>query len=383
MEQSNNQLNNHGHKELKIIHLSSAHGDRDVRIFLKECASLAKVYPNQVHLILAGVEERTEDGVSIHSVAKVRRGRLSRMWRTVNEVSKLAIDLKGDIYHLHDPELLRIALKLKRKGKIVVYDAHEDLPRQLLGKSYLPFKFLFAVLFELFENFVVKKLDGVVCATPYIADRFKKINPNTVAINNFPLISEIDFSVVASEIKENKVCFIGGISQIRGTRQLVEAMDKTKTSLALAGAIDVAYMEELVGLKGWRNVDALGFINRKQALKLKQTSIAGMVTFLPYPNHINAQPNKIFEYMAAGLPVIGSNFPLWKEIIEGNNCGICVDPTDSTAIATAIDTIANNKELAEVMGHNGSRLVKEKYNWAIEEEKLVLFYRQLINEGKV
>ena len=383
MEQSNNQVNNHGQKELKIIHLSSAHGDRDVRIFLKECSSLAKVYPNQVHLILAGVEERTEDGVSIHSVAKVRGGRLSRMWRTVNEVSKLAIDLNGDIYHLHDPELLRIALKLKRKGKIVVYDAHEDLPRQLLGKSYLPFKSLFAILFELFENFIVKKLDGVVCATPYIADRFKKINPNTVAINNFPLVSEIDFSVVATEIKENKVCFIGGISQIRGTRQLVEAMDKTKTSLALAGVIDVAYMEELVGLKGWENVDALGFINRKQALKLKQTSIAGMVTFLPYPNHINAQPNKIFEYMAAGLPVIGSNFPLWKEIIEGNNCGICVDPTDSTEIATAIDTIANNKELAKVMGHNGSRLVKEKYNWAIEEEKLVLFYQQLKNEGKV
>ena len=125
----------------------------------------------------------------------------------------------------------------------------------------------------------------------------------------------------------------------------------------------------------------MGFINRTQALQLKQTCLAGIVTFLPYPNHINAQPNKIFEYMAAGLPVIGSDFPLWKELIEQNNCGICVDPTDTVAIANAINIIANNKDLAKVMGENGSRLVKEKYNWLHEEEKLISFYNELIRKA--
>lgn len=383
MEQANITSKEPVSHQIKIVHLSSVHGDRDVRIFLKECISLAKGFPNQqVHLLLAGVEERLEAGVSIHTVPKVKGGRWRRMWHTVNHVRQKALELNGDIYHLHDPELLRIALILKQNGKKVIYDAHEDLPRQIMGKSYLPFKSLFATFFEYYENFIVKKLDGVVCATPFIAERFKKINPNTLDINNFPLASEIAFDTTESGSKENKVCFIGGISLIRGISQLVDAMEKTTVKLSLAGEIEREFLLILSKKKGWENVDSLGFISRTQALQLKQNCLAGIVTFLPYPNHINAQPNKIFEYMAAGLPVIGSNFPLWKSIIEANNCGICVDPSDSTAIADAINSIASNKALAKQMGDNGSRLVKEKYNWGHEEKKLINYYQQLIAKIK-
>ena len=109
---------------VKVVHLSSAHGDRDVRILLKECASLASYNSYnyfEVHQILSGVEERTELGVQIHSVAKYPNQRFKRMWTTVNDVYKKALELNADIYHIHDPELLRIALKLKRKGKVVIY----------------------------------------------------------------------------------------------------------------------------------------------------------------------------------------------------------------------------------------------------------------------
>jgi len=336
--------------------------------------------PNvSVNLILAGVQERTELGVHIHSVSKFKGSRLKRMWFTVNQVFTKAISLDADIYHLHDPELLRIALKLKRRGKIVVYDAHEDLPRQIMGKSYLPFKRVFALFFERYENFVVKRLDGVVTATPFIAARFKKVHHNTIDINNFPLVSEISFSNNEPSVFENRVCFIGGISPIRGISQLVDSMENSSIRLSLAGEIDSEYFNELSVKNGWGNVDALGFINRSQAIALKKKCLAGIVTFLSYPNHINAQPNKIFEYMAAGLPVIGSNFPLWKEIIEQNNCGICVDPMDSRAIADAINKLASNKELRLKMGENGSRLVKEKYNWGQEEFKLIYFYQELID----
>ncbi len=369
-------------KAVKIVHLSSVHRDLDVRILLKECASLASKIDNaSVNLILAGVTEREEFGVHIHSVSKYNGSRLKRMWFTVNQVFSKAISLDADIYHLHDPELLRIALKLKRRGKIVVYDAHEDLPRQIMGKSYLPLKSLLAAFFERYENYVVKRLDGVVTATPFIAARFKKVNENTIDINNFPLESEIAFSNNEPSVIENRVCFIGGISPIRGISQLVDSLENSLVRLSLAGEIESEYFSELSVKAGWRNVDALGFINRYQALALKQKCLAGIVTFLPYPNHVNAQPNKIFEYMAAGLPVIGSNFPLWKEIIEQNNCGICVDPTDSLAIAAAIHELASNKELARKMGENGSRLVKEKYNWGHEEIKLIDFYQQLMTSS--
>jgi glycosyltransferase involved in cell wall biosynthesis len=365
--------------KIKVVHLSSAHGDRDVRIFLKECASLASYQKGEkyeVHQVLAGVEEREELGIHIHTVKKYPNQRLKRMWTTVNDVYKKAISLNADIYHLHDPELLRIALKLKRKGKIVIYDAHEDLPRQILGKGYLKFKGLISKVVECYENFVTKRLDGIVTATPFIRDRFIKINPNTVDINNFPLLSEIDFDG-GSNKKENSICFIGNISPIRGLSQVIEALNNVNINFYIAGELDASYRDELSKIKGWEKVIELGFIDRVQSKELKNKSIAGIVTFLPLPNHINAQPNKIFEYMASELPVIGSNFPLWKEIIEKNNCGICVNPLNPSEIANAIQQLIDSPEIAIRMGKNGKQLVQSTYNWDIEKEKLYLFYNSI------
>ncbi len=366
--------------KLKIVHLSSAHNDRDVRIFLKECRSLALKYPNaEVHLILAGVDERLEDGVRVHSVPKRTGNMITRMLRTVNQVRKKALELNGDIYHLHDPELLRIAFRLKRGGKKVIYDAHEDLPRQISGKSYLPVKGLIAFLTEIIEDFVSARLTGVLAATPFIAERFKKINPNTIDINNFPLESEIEFIAETGIQKENNVCFIGGISPIRGTKELVDAMAFTDCQLALAGEIPSDFRTTLIESAGWENVHELGFVDRNTSMLIKQKAIAGIVTFLPFPNHVNAQPNKIFEYMAAGLPVIGSNFPMWRDLLEKNKCGICVDPADPKAIAKAITYLKTHPEEAKAMGENGKRLVQETYNWKAEEKKLFEFYQALMS----
>ncbi|MBD3768073.1 MAG: glycosyltransferase, partial [Gammaproteobacteria bacterium] len=103
----------------------------------------------------------------------------------------------------------------------------------------------------------------------------------------------------------------------------------------------------------------------------------GLVTFLPAPNHIDAQPNKMFEYMSAGLPIITSIFPLWREIVEGNQCGLCVDPLDPQAIGEAIQYLIDNPVEAEQMGKNGRQAVEQKYNWTIEEQKLLDLYAGL------
>jgi len=366
----------------KVVHLSSVHKDRDVRIFLKECGSLANTAEDRpirydVHLVLTNVEERKENGLTIHSVSGDASNRLKRMWTTVNRVYKKALEIDADVYHLHDPELLRIALKLKRAGKKVVYDAHEDLPRQIIGKHYLRFKKTISKVMERYENKKVRRLDAVVTATPFIRDRFLNIHPNTVDINNFPVLSEVDMSTGNSE-KKGQVCFIGGISAIRGTKQLVQAMGKTSLRCALAGAIPDGFRSDLESENGWKQVDELGFISRAEALKVKSESIAGIVTFLPLPNHVNAQPNKIFEYMASGLPVIGSHFPLWKEIIEKNDCGICVDPEKPEELTNAMNYLKSNPEKAIEMGERGKKCVLEKYNWGVEEQKLLAMYDGLL-----
>jgi glycosyltransferase involved in cell wall biosynthesis len=338
---------------------------------------LASRFPEaEVHLVLSGVEERKEANVYIHSVPAKTGSRLRRMWYTVNQVYRKGLELDGDLYHLHDPELLRIALKLKKRGKKVIYDAHEDLPRQLLGKSYLPFKKVLSRFFERYENWVVRNLDAVITATPFIRDRFLKVHSNTVDVNNYPLLSEMSFE--SSQKERSHICYIGGISSIRGISQLVDAMQFTQTTLELAGELSENYRLELCQSQGWQKVIPRGHITREMATEIKKSAFAGIVTFLPFPNHVNAQPNKIFEYLASGIPVIGSNFPMWRILLEDQNIGLCVEPENPKSIAEAIEYLRTNPAIAREMGERGRQMVLEKFNWSVEEEKLVRCYKSLL-----
>jgi len=364
--------------KIKICHVTSAHKDGDVRIFHKECVSLAQAGFDVYHLV-PNSTTRIEKGVQIVSFPFEISSRFKRMFFLVKEIYRRALEIDADVYHLHDPELLRIALKLKKQGKKVIYDAHEDVPRDILTKSYIP-SFLRKTVsrrFEKFENKVAGQLDGIICATPFIRDRFKKINPKTIDINNFPLIGEIEFAEIPWESRLDQVCYIGVITKIRGILEMVRAAEISGVKLKMAGTFDENSKDLLKNEKGMNMMDELGMINRVQSVELKKLCKAGLVIFHPVPNHIDAQPNKIFEYMASGLPVIGSNFPLWKEIIEQGGCGICVDPMKPEAISQAIKTIIENPEKSSKMGANGIRLVKEKYNWDAENVKLVAFYKGL------
>lgn len=131
-------------------------------------------------------------------------------------------------------------------------------------------------------------------------------------------------------------------------------------------------------MTGWARVDELGFLTRAEIRMIFGRSMAGLVTLHPTPACLGSFPVKKFEYMAAGLPVIASNFPLWREI-EGNECGVCVDPFDPVAIAAAIDRLVDDSDLARRMGENGRRAVHERYNWGVEEKKLLALYGKLLS----
>jgi glycosyltransferase involved in cell wall biosynthesis len=348
---------------------------------VKQCRGLA-ASGHQVCLVVAdgkGDEER--EGVTILDVGKPN-GRLCRMTTSTRRIYRKAMSLDADVYHLHDPELIPVGLFLKLRGKTVVFDAHEDLPKQLLGKPYLgPVRLrMIAYLITYFERFACSRLDAIVTATPAIGEKFRRINDQTIVVNNYPLPTELH-SASLWATKKRLVCYVGSISAARGICEIIEAMSLVKSNarLMLAGSFAEPDTESRVkSLPGWSRVDVAGYVDRARLRQLLGDSVAGLVIFHPLPNHVDAQPNKLFEYMSAGIPVIASNFSLWKEIVDGTGCGLCVDPMDPSAIAAAIDQLVSDTGRAKRLGDTGRRAVLDQFNWPGEERKLHELYSLIV-----
>lgn len=364
-----------------VAHLTSVHPRHDTRIYYKMCKSVLTHGFRVVLVVADGNGDAKEAGLSIHDVGE-STGRIYRMWVATRSMYQTALSLNADLYHLHDPELMPTGLKLKRRGKRVVFDAHEDLPKQILAKPYLDnvTRRILASFLSCYEAYACKYFDGVIAATPFIKDKFSLINRNTVDICNFPTLSELCDSGDGRQ-KQRAVCYVGGLSQARGITEIITAVSQCRENiqLNLCGQFESsAYEQEVRSLSGWSHVNALGHVGRAEVRAIMGRSIAGLVTLHPLVNYLDALPVKMFEYMSAGIPVIASDFPLWREIVAGNDCGLLVNPLEPTEIAKAIDELAGNLDEARRMGQNGRKAVEERYNWGIEERKLLALYENIL-----
>lgn len=365
---------------MNCCHLTSVHPALDTRIFYKECLSLSKA---GFDVTLIAPHERDEKINTIKIIGvKKPASRFQRLLATANEVYDKALKINADIYHFHDPELIRIGLKLLKQGKKVIYDVHEDVPRQILSKPYLP-KFSrqpIASRFEKYENSAAKKFNHIITVTPFLEKRFKVINVETSQVCNFPSLEEFPETIPSWSQRQNQLCYVGGITEIRGIREILKSIEGTDIKLHLAGVVSPPeFYDQLTILKGWANVIQHGFLNRAEVQQLLFSSRIGLVLLHPVQNYQDAYPVKMFEYMAAGLPVIASDFPLWKHIVEGHQCGLCVNPLDTRGIADAISYLLTHQAEAEEMGRNGRKAIEEKYNWKEEENKLIDIYQQVSN----
>lgn len=370
-------------KYIRICHVTSAHPAEDIRIFVKEAVSAAKV-GFEVHLVTGGFENYKKNGVTIHGISGASGGRFARMGKTVNRVYEKALSLDADLYHLHDPELLRIALKLKKRGKKVLFDAHEDVPAQIMAKHWIPkpLRRMVAFFFRIMEHFVLSRISGVITATPFIRKRLEKWNPRCVDINNYPLLNEFPEPGKA-ENKVHDLVYIGGISETRGIFPLLDMLHSFggEISLGLAGPFSPAELEESVRTHpGFSHVTYYGILNREGISDLLRKSKIGMVTLLPTPNHLESQPIKMYEYMAAGIPVIASDFPFWTEIVTRWGCGTTVNPADPVAMAEALKNLLAHPSLSNEMGKKGREAVEREFNWEAEEKRLIAFYNHLLHD---
>lgn len=325
------------------------------------------------------------DGVEIIDVGP-STSRLHRMFTSARRVTLQAALLRPHLCQLHDPELLLHAPLLRRHGVKVVFDAHEDVPRQLLDKPYLGrlSARLLSRAYAHYERRTLGRLDGVLAATPHIAEQLSHAHGRVAMVANYPCLDEF---TAASHVVEapHAVCYVGSISAIRGIRQLVQACSllQTPARLTLAGTFSEPALEhEMRGLPGWSRVDALGHQGRGAVAYQMRRAIAGLVTLLPTASYREALPVKMFEYMAAGIAVIASDFPRWRAIIDAHECGLCVNPHDPAAIAAAIDELARDPARARRLGANGRRAVEQHYHWGIETKKLLQFYSTILGQSQ-
>lgn len=373
-----------GLKEIKIlnvIHLSSVHPANDIRIFHKECKSLAMNGYN-VSFAVAEKKNKIVDDINIIAI-KEQKNRFKRLFIASKEIYLKASKSDALICHFHDPELIPVGIFLRLQGKQVIYDVHEDLPRQILSKYWInpllryPVSWL-ASLVEWLASRIF--FSGIIPATPKIAARFPL--SKIALVQNYPKIDEFKekFEIPWLERKQ-QVAYIGAVTEIRGVVENINALnllnDKA-TKMVLAGPFSDEDLEnKCKSLNGWESVKYYSWLTRDEVMKVLSESIAGLVVLHPTAAYIDSLPIKMFEYMLAGIPVIASDFPLWREIIDGNNCGILVDPLNPKETTDAIEWIINHPKEAEEMGRNGCNAVLKKYNWAEEEKKLLKFYEEL------
>ena len=367
----------------RICHLTVVHKPEDVRIFQKECFSLSKK-GYQVFLIAPCSGEYSRKDVNFIPL-QVPGGRLRRVTTAPFITFIKALKVHAKIYHFHDPELILTGFLLKLSGKKVVYDVHEDYRQQIKTKYWIPrfSRSIISSIFGIIESLASEFFDGIVTATPYIGSKFP--TSKTEVVQNFPIISEFGNPKFRNNESKKGFVYIGSISAIRGLSEMLRALEKLPENMAypllLAGDFQPGELRKQIrNLEKRNRVEYLGFLSRQEIAELLEKAIAGIVLLHPVPNYIDSYPVKMFEYMAAGIPVIASDFPLWRSIIEDNNCGICVDPLNIDQISETMIWMMEHPDEAKEMGENGRKAVLEKYNWEQESRKLLALYDKLLKK---
>jgi glycosyltransferase involved in cell wall biosynthesis len=370
---------------MKVCHLTSVHPPYDTRILMRECLTLSKA-GHDVSLVVPTDGDAVYNGVRILGVKK-RTGRLNRMFFTTFAVLQRALKENADVYHYHDPELMPAGWWLLQKGKKVIYDVHENVPRQLLQKKWLLFPKAVSRVYTLLESLLLRRVNVVTAAAsnlePY-SSRFK----HCVDIENYPDTAAL-LPFVLNDRSSNppSAVYIGSVTFDRGIDTMLNALHEIVKSVSgfhlhLIGPCEKQTFEDIQKLPVFQairnNVTFHGSLPQPKAYAVSVQTRVGWCVLKPTPNYLLTYSTKMFEYMAVALPVIASDFEINKRVIEAYRCGVCIPATSAEKLANATLRMLEKSDEANAMGANGFSAAGSNFNGREESKKLLKFYDELI-----
>jgi glycosyltransferase involved in cell wall biosynthesis len=375
----------------KFCQVISGYYRNDPRIFQRQCKSLTEAGFSVSILTNDDQPEETLEDISIYSTNNYWASRLRVLIFAKKQFLKRAIELDADIYQMHSPELLSLGIALRKAGKIVVYDAHEDLPKHIIEKDWLP-RFIRKPLSFVVQNYmntILQNYHAIISPHSHVVDNLKEINPNTTLITNFAKLLPSK-EIYLDEYLQRKqiICYSGTVylhsNQISILDALKELPDVTYN---IAGYCSPDYLEVLSKHESYKKLNYIGRINWADLAAFYKKARIGFV-LIDYKLNLGGKRgtyavNKIFEYMEAALPIICSDYDLWQDIINEYNCGICVEPGNVKQLKDAITFLLNNPIEAYKMGQNGRRAVLQKYNWSTQHEVYINIFKELENDIKL
>ena len=370
---------------VRIAHLTSVHPPFDVRVFHKECRTAAQAGYDVV-LVVPHVRDETVDGVRVRAVPPPK-GRLHRMLCTARQVVRAGLREKADIYHLHDPELLPWAQLLRLRKSKIIFDMHENMSGALLNKPWLGPNLgkIAAGIFPVLERVLLAGMEIVFAETSY-QKHYQWVKRHTV-VHNMPR-AEVLLGIKQAKYAIPTLAYFGRVAQARGSLTTGRALQLLKqrgrqVNWECIGPGEESHMialQRMVDIAELGGVGLRGYMPPAEGWRIVAACHIGLAVLMPTPNYLESYPTKLFEYMALGLPVIASDFPLYREVVEGNRCGVCVPPHNPEALASSIRWLLDNPDEAQAMGQRGRAAVCGRYRWDVEAEKLLAFYRSLVTQ---
>jgi len=360
-----------------VCHVISGYYRNDARIFLRQCQSLRRAEFDVYILTADGEPDECLDGVRVVSCVRKPASRIRSLLLATPMFLEAAVLIDADIYQIHSPELLPLAKQLKRLGKKVVYDAHEDMPNHILEKEWIP-DWLRPTISTCFASYMYRALtllDETISPHHHVVDALQAKIGKGVVIANFPIVKDRDVPTRDSfATRRRRVCYTGTAYTYSNQCAIADAISGLDgVEYSIAGHLDAKQLGAVRAILPTCRFQFLGRLSQPELAEFYQSCLVGIVIY-DYKLNLGWKKgsygtNKIFEYMEAGLPIVCTDYEMWSDIVRRYDCGICVAPGDPQAIRRAIKSLVNDPHLAFEMGCRGRVAVEREFNWATEEQR--------------